>query len=293
MNTPLKTNINDVQMKSLDGFPVLVVHIVSTLALLGIALFMGGAIGLTLGAMVVVVSLFMLSGYTIMNPNNVAVMMFFGRYVGTMKDNGFRWNNPLYSVVKLSTRVINFESKDLKVNDLDGNPINISAVVVWRVRDAAQAVFSVQDYDDFISVQSESSLRHLATKYSYDSSEEGATSLRESQDVVANELREEIQRQVEMAGIEILDARLNKLSYAQEIASAMLQRQQAQAIVAARSLIVKGAVGMVEMALEELEKKQTVALDEERKAQMVSNLLVVLCSDRAAQPVVNTGSIHS
>ena len=295
MNTQasIPNTIEDVEIGSLDGFLALAIQVVGTLFLLAVMFYVGGALGYVGMGLVGLVSFVCLSGYTILDPNQVSVMTFFGRYVGTLKTNGFRWNNPLYSGRKVSMRLSNFESKELKVNDLDGNPINISAVIVWRVKDAAQAVFAVDDYDDFINVQSESSLRHLATKYSYDSHEGGKISLRESQDEVAGELKEEVQKQVAMAGIEILDARLNKLSYAPEIASAMLQRQQAQAVVSARQLIVQGACGMVEMALAELQKSGCVELDEERKAQMVSNLLVVLCGDRAAQPVVNTGSIHS
>lgn len=293
MNTQAQNTIVDVEIGSIDGFLALGIQAVATLVLLGGFFVLGGAVGFTLMGLVALVSFICLSGYTVLDPNRVAVMTFFGRYVGTLKTNGFRWNNPLYNSQKVSVRVDNFETKELKVNDLDGNPINISAVIVWRVRDAAQAVFAVDDYNDFINVQSESSLRHLATNYSYDSHDSEKLSLRESQDEVASRLKEEVQTQVSMAGIEVLDARLNKLSYAPEIASAMLQRQQAQAVVSARTLIVQGAVGMVEMALDELQKKGTVELDEERKAQMVSNLLVVLCGDRAAQPIVNAGSIHS
>lgn len=293
MNTQPQNTIVDVEIGSVDGFLALGIQVVATLLLLAAFFMLGGPVGFTLMGLVALVSFVCLSGYTILDPNRVAVMTFFGRYVGTLKTNGFRWNNPLYNSEKVSVRVDNFETKELKVNDLDGNPINISTVIVWRVRDAAQAVFAVDDYNDFINVQSESSLRHLASNYSYDSHDSEKLSLRESQEELAARLKEEVQNQVAMAGIEVLDARLNKLSYAPEIASAMLQRQQAQAVVSARTLIVQGAVGMVEMALEELQKKGTVELDEERKAQMVSNLLVVLCGDRAAQPVVNAGSIHS
>lgn len=290
---PSNSHVQDVEIPSRDGFIVLVIHAIATLgALLG-AWQVGGGAAIVLAVVTMVVSFFFLGGYYILSPNEAAVHTFFGRYVGTVSQNGFRWNNPFYSTIKVSLKVLNFESKELKVNDLDGNPINISAVVVWRVKDSASAIFSVDNYEEFIGIQTESALRHLATVYSYDSHNDGQLSLRESQNEIAERLKAEIQERASLAGLGILEARLNKLSYASEIASAMLQRQQAQAVVSARKLIVEGAVGMVQLALEKLKTDGVVELDEERKAQMVSNLLVVLCSDRSASPVINAGSIHS
>ena len=286
------THVQDVEIPSRDGFLVLAIHLTLTLAGLFGAWMLGGILGIVAAVLTFLVSLFMMGYYTL-EPNTTAVHTFFGRYVGTVSTTGFRWNNPLYFTKIISMRVENFESKELKVNDLDGNPIMISAVVVWRARDAATAIFSVDNYEQFISIQTESALRSLASSYSYDSHADGKMSLRESQDEIAEKLREEIQTRARMAGLEIIEARLNKLSYASEIAGAMLQRQQAQAVVAARTLIVEGAVGMVQLALDKLKADNVVELDDERKAQMVSNLLVVLCGDRSVSPVVNAGSIHS
>jgi regulator of protease activity HflC (stomatin/prohibitin superfamily) len=287
------SHVKDVEIASRDGFVVLVGHALATLGALLASWQAGGVVAIVLAVLTLVVSFFFLGGYYILDPNQAAVHTFFGRYVGTVTRNGFRWNNPFYSTQKVSLRVLNFESKELKVNDLDGNPINISAVVVWRVKDSASAIFSVDDYEEFIGIQTESALRHLATAYSYDSHNDGQMSLRESQNEIAERLKAEIQERAILAGLDIIEARLNKLSYAAEIASAMLQRQQAQAVVSARKLIVEGAVGMVQLALDKLKTDGVVELDEERKAQMVSNLLVVLCSDRSASPVINAGSIHS
>lgn len=297
MNNPASSTlarVTDTEISSANGFMVLAIHLVATLALLGTAVVMGGAGGILLGVITAITSFVFLGGYYILEPNEAAVHTFFGQYVGTVTTNGMRWNNPLYSTRKAIQRVVNFESKRLKVNDLDGNPINISAVVVWRVRDAASAFFSVNDFQDFIATQTESALRTLATAYSYDSHhEDGKLSLRESQDEISTRLCAEIQERVAIAGLEIIESRLNELAYAPEIAGAMLQRQQAQAVVSAREQIVKGAVGMVKSALDQLKSEGVVDLDEERKAQMVSNLLVVLCGDRSVTPMVNTGSIHS
>ncbi len=231
-------------------------------------------------------------GLTVVNPNEAKVIQLFGRYRGTIKDQGLFWVNPLTTRRRVSLRVRNFESARLKVNDHDGNPIEIAAVVVWRVVETAEAVFAVDDYGNFVHVQSESAVRNLATSYPYDAHQEGQLSLRMSAGEIAHRLREEIQERVSKAGVEIIEARISHLAYAPEIANAMLRRQQASAIIAARQKIVEGAVGMVEMALEQLNAKQVVQLDEERKATMVSNLLVVLCSDRDAQPVVNTGTLY-
>src|SRR4051812_3313210 len=234
-----------------------------------------------------------LFGLTVVNPNQAKVVQLFGRYRGSLKEQGLWWVHPLSTRRRVSLRVRNFESGKLKVNDQDGNPIEIAAVVVWRVVDTAEAMFMVDDYEHFLHVQSESALRILATSYPYDShSGEGAMSLRMSVLEIAHRLRDEIQERLEKAGIEIIEARISHLAYAAEIASAMLRRQQASAIIAARQKIVEGAVGMVEMALDLLSEKKVVELDEERKASMVSNLLVVLCSDRDAQPIVNAGSLY-
>jgi regulator of protease activity HflC (stomatin/prohibitin superfamily) len=232
------------------------------------------------------------AGFTVINPNEAKVVQLFGVYKGTIKDQGFWWVNPLTSRRTVSLRVRNFESSRLKVNDHDGNPIEIAAVVVWRVVETAEAMFQVDDYENFVHVQSESAVRNLATTYPYDAHEEGQLSLRMSAGDIAHRLRQEIQDRLAKAGVEVIEARISHLAYAPEIANAMLRRQQASAIIAARQKIVEGAVGMVEMALEQLSVKHVVELDEERKASMVSNLLVVLCSDRDAQPVVNTGTLY-
>src|SRR5262245_43283980 len=232
------------------------------------------------------------AGLTVVSPNTAKVVLLFGSYQGSIKTPGFRWVNPLTSRRTVSLKVRNFESSKLKVNDHIGNPIEIAAIVVWRVVETAEAVFHVDDYEHFVHVQTESAVRVLATTYPYDAHEEGEVSLRGSADQVSQRLREEITERVAKAGVEVIEARISHLAYAPEIANAMLRRQQATAIIAARQKIVEGAVGMVEMALEHLSAKRVVQLDEERKATMVSNLLVVLCSDRDAQPVVNTGTLY-
>jgi regulator of protease activity HflC (stomatin/prohibitin superfamily) len=240
----------------------------------------------------IVVITVLLCGFFVVNPNEGRVLQLFGAYRGTVKEAGLRWANPFLTKKRISQRVRNFESARLKVNDTDGNPIEIAAVVVWRVVDTAEAVFEVDDYENYVKVQSEAAVRILATRYPYDAHLEGHLSLRGSTAEVAKDLKHEIQERLAKAGVEAIEARLSHLAYASEIASAMLRRQQAGAIIAARQKIVEGAVGMVEMALELLGKSNVVTLDEERKAAMVSNLLVVLCADREAQPVVNTGSLY-
>ena len=231
------------------------------------------------------------SGFTVVNPNEARVVQFAGRYIGSIREAGFYLTWPLTLRRKVTLRVRNFETARLKVSDADGNPVEIAAVVVWRVVDSAKAVFAVDDYLEYVSVQAEAAVRHLATSYPYEAHDSGRPSLRDSS-VVSDELTAELRERVELAGVEILESRITHLAYAAEIAQAMLARQQASAIVAARFKIVEGAVGMVSNALELLREQDVVELDEERKAQMVSNLLVVLCGDRAAQPVVNTGSLY-
>ena len=244
--------------------------------------------GLLLGAL----AFFSLIGLYKVEPNQAAVLSLFGRYVGTVKTDGLRWNNPFFSKKKISLRVRNFESGKLKVNELDGSPIEIAAVIVWQVQDSAEAVYNVDDYESFVHIQSESALRAMATSYPYDQHEEGQLSLRSHAAEISQHLLNELQERLADAGVQVLDARISHLAYAPEIAQAMLQRQQANAIIAARTRIVAGAVGMVEMALAELQKNGVVELDEERKAQMVSNLLVVLCGERATQPIVNAGTLY-
>jgi regulator of protease activity HflC (stomatin/prohibitin superfamily) len=231
-------------------------------------------------------------GFYMVQPNQCAVLQLFGRYVGSDLQTGLRWANPFYSKQKVSLRVRNFESGKLKVNDHSGNPVEIAAVVVWKVVDSAEAVFEVEDYENFVSIQSEAALRFLASSYPYEAADDTDISLRSNGPEVTDLLRGEIQARLEKAGVEVLEARISHLAYAPEIASAMLQRQQARAVVMARQQLVEGAVGMVELALARLSEKNMVQLDEERKAAMVSNLLVVLCGDHQVQPVINTGTLY-
>lgn len=231
-----------------------------------------------------------LFGLFMVQPNESRVLLLFGKYVGTTVDEGLRWTNPFFSKIRISLRVNNFETDRSKVNDSNGNPIEIAAVVVWKVVDSAEAVFEVDDYRDFMRVQSESAIRNLASQYPYDDPDGTETSLRGNTEEIAGKLREEIQGRLHKAGLEVLEARITHLAYAPEIASAMLQRQQASAIIAARTLIVEGAVSMVQMALEQLSEREIIELDETHKANMVSNLLVVLCSEKSTQPVLSTDS---
>ncbi len=242
---------------------------------------------------VMLLAAFLLVGLFIVQPNQTAVLQFFGRYVGTAKEAGLRWANPFYTKRAVSLRVRNFESSKLKVNDLEGSPIEIAAVVVWQVHDSAEALFTVDDYTNFVEVQSEAALRQTATSHPYDLHDDHKISLRSHSREIAAHLKNEIQERLEQAGVTVLEARISHLAYAPEIAQAMLQRQQATAIIAARTRIVEGAVSMVEMALQQLSNRGVVNLDEERKAAMVSNLLVVLCGERGTQPIVNTGSLYS
>lgn len=248
--------------------------------------------GVIFFGLVFVVDLICFKGLFGVSPNQGAVLQLFGHYVGTERAPGLRWANPFYTKRLISLRTRNFETSQLKVNDLDGNPIEFAAVVVWNVVDTAEAMFQVDNYENYVKVQSESALRNLAAAYPYDAHQDGVKSLRANMTEVAAHLREEIQERLTVAGVEVKEARISHLAYAPEIAAAMLQRQQASAIVAARTRIVEGAVGMVEMALERLEQKGTIHLDDERKAAMVSNLLVVLCGERGAQPVLNTGTMY-
>jgi len=255
--------------------------------------FIHTVVSIVVSISILVLSAIMCAGFFIVEPNQAVILLLFGKYVGTEKEQGFRWANPFYNKMRLSLRTRNFDSEKLKVNDKKGNPIMISTVVVWRVRDTAKAVFEVDDFLDYVHIQSESALRHLATAYSYDTYEaEDEISLRSSIDEVSEALKLEIQNRTQSAGVEILEARINHLSYATEIAQAMLRRQQAEAIIAARQKIVEGAVGMVEIALDRLQKDGVVDLDEERKANMVSNLMVVLCSEESTQPIINAGTLY-
>jgi regulator of protease activity HflC (stomatin/prohibitin superfamily) len=246
-----------------------------------------------LGVALFVLEPLLIKGFFQVAPNEGQVLQLFGKYTGTVREAGLRWTNPFYSREPLSLRVRNFESSKLKVNDSDGNPIEIAAVVVWQVVDTAEAVFCVDDYENYVNIQSESALRQMAQSYPYDAHDDGKPSLRSHGDVINTHLRDEIQTRLGKAGVQVVEARISHLAYAQEIAQAMLQRQQAGAIIAARTKIVEGAVSMVEMALDQLSKRGVVQLDEERKAAMVSNLLVVLCGERGSQPVLNTGTLYN
>jgi regulator of protease activity HflC (stomatin/prohibitin superfamily) len=278
-----------------SGFAYLVVMIlIVPLSIWGIVNFGQSEqpVGVAGCVVVLVLDLLCFKGLFGVSPNQGAVLQLFGHYVGTERSPGLRWANPLYSKRFVSLRTRNFETGQLKVNDLDGNPIEFAAIVVWNVIDTAEAIFQVDSYENYVKVQSEAALRNLAAAYPYDAHQDGVKSLRANMQEVAAHLREEIQERLAVAGVEVKEARISHLAYAPEIAAAMLQRQQASAIVAARTRIVDGAVGMVEMALERLDAKGTVHLDEERKAAMGSNLLVVLCGERAAQPVLNTGTMY-
>ena len=262
------------------------------LALIGssVFLFLGGNIA---AAVIVLVAVsLILSGITVVQPNQAAALTFFGRYMGSVLESGMWMTVPLTMRKKVSLRVRNFNSARLKVNDVEGNPVEIAAVVVFKVVDSAKALFDVDNYEGFVEIQSETALRHVATKYPYDTFEETGYSLRGNAEEVAAELARELQARLSAAGVEVIEARLTHLAYATEIASAMLQRQQASAIVAARSKIVEGAVGMAQMAIARLEQEGIVELDQERKVAMINNLMVSIVSDRAAQPVINTGSLY-
>ena len=283
-------------LSTISGIPMLLALLVVTIGL-GWVLVQAGkggmpvvAIGAILG---LVVTFFLWMGFFIVQPNTGAVLQLFGKYVGTCREEGLRWTNPFYGKKSVTLRVRNFESSKLKVNDLEGAPIDIAAVVVWQVYDTAEAVFNVDDYQNFVHVQSEAALRQMATSYPYDLHDDHKVSLRSHSKEINEHLGREIEERLASAGIRVLEARVSHLAYAQEIAQAMLQRQQASALLAAREKIVDGAVGLVQSALARLEAEDVVVLDDERRAAMVSNLLVVLCGDNRATPVVNTGSLYS
>lgn len=297
-HTGARVDVTEHPAWSVAGGPAFVVTVLALAALIGaFPLFAASdsngtpALGV-LGVVLILAAIVLFTGLTVVSPGTTRVVQFFGRYVGTVRRTGLVFTVPLASRRNVSVRVRNFETNELKVNDQEGNPVNIAAIVVWQVADTAKAVFAVQDYGDFVRVQSESALRHVAMSHPYDHPDSGESSLRGATDVVSGEIAAEVAARVAIAGVEVIEARISNLAYAPEIAQAMLQRQQAGAIIAARSRIVEGAVTMVESALDRLEADSVVALDEERKAVMVSNLLVVLCGDSRATPVVNTGSLY-
>ncbi|WP_345353651.1 SPFH domain-containing protein [Actinoallomurus liliacearum] len=274
-----------------SGWPMLGAVIVAPAAAVAL-LFTRQPVLIALAIVLIVAAAFVSVGLTAVAPGEARVVQLLGRYVGTIRTDGLRWVNPLTTRRKISTRIRNHETDRTKVNDAEGNPIEISAVVVWKVEDTAKAVFEVDDFEEFVAIQTETAVRHIAGIYPYDAHGDERLSLRENADEITGRLSEEIAARVESAGVRVIESRITRLSYAPEIAQAMLRRQQAGAVVAARQRIVDGAVGMVETALNQLAEHDVVDLDEERKAAMVSNLLVVLCGDRDAQPVVNTGSLY-
>ena len=287
--------MNETRAFSLSGIPFAMLFAIALLFC--VAGFIHGALHQAIGILAGSVILFaffafLCKGFFQVQPNQGVVLLLFGRYAGTARETGLRWTNPFLTKRAVSLRVRNFESSKLKVNDADGNPIEIAAVIVWQVVDTAEAVFQVDDYENYVHIQSESALRQMAQSYPYDAHDDGKPSLRSHGDEITAHLRDQIQERLGRAGVQVLEARISHLAYAQEIAQAMLQRQQAGAIIAARTKIVKGAVSMVQMALEQLSRQRIVELDEERRAAMVSNLLVVLCGERGTQPVLNTGTLY-
>jgi len=286
-------DISEKEVKSVSGIPLLLALLVLTAIAVFACISIDMAVGVRIAFLAVGVPILLIafSGLYKVEPNQSAVLSLFGKYVGSVRTPGLRFNNPFYTKKKISLRVRNFESGKLKVNELDGSPIEIAAIVVWEVSDSAEAVFNVDNYESFVQIQSEAAIRTMATSYPYDQ-HEGQISLRSHPMEISERLRHEIQDRLAKAGINVIEARISHLAYSPEIAGAMLQRQQAGAIIAARKQIVEGAVGMVEDALLALKAKDIIDLDPERRAAMVSNLLVVLCSDKATQPVVNTGSLY-
>ena len=295
---PVGQPVTERVAKSLPGLQILAAGIVAVLA--GVVLIVVGAhlgggaskILITLAVVIFVADAFLLRGLTSVVPGQARVVQLFGKYRGTIRDSGLQWVNPLTDRIKVSTRIRNQESAQAKVNDADGNPIEIAAVVVWEVADTASAVYSVDNYAQFVTIQTETAVRHIASSYPYDNRGSGAMSLRDNAEEITSRLSAEIGTRVASAGVHIIESRLTRLSYAPEIAQVMLRQQQASAVVGARQRIVEGAVGMVQLALQRLQEEGVVELDEERKATMVSNLLVVLCSEQATQPVVNTGTLY-
>ncbi|MFC8533896.1 SPFH domain-containing protein [Streptomyces sp. NPDC057249] len=294
--------VREVKAHSIAGGLGLLLTVLGVIAGIALAI-VGGVIGsggnnavgipvCILGVLLAIASFFCMGGVKMVAPGEARVIQLFGRYVGTIRTDGLRWVNPLTSSRKISTRVRNHETAVLKVNDAYGNPIELAAIVVWKVEDTAQALFEVDDFLEFVATQTESAVRHIALEYPYDAHEEGGLSLRGNAEEITEKLAAELTARVQAAGVRIIESRFSHLAYAPEIASAMLQRQQAGAVVAARQQIVEGAVGMVEMALTRIAEQDIVELDSERKASMVSNLMVVLCGDRAAQPVLNTGTLY-
>ena len=287
--------IREIKREASSGYIALVGLIAGTLAL-GYAFYRAvlaqSPVQIVVLVLLTIVLAITWGGFFLVNPNEAKVLQLFGKYVGSVKTTGLRYANPFYTKRRVSLRVRNFETGKLKVNDQNSNPIEIAAVVVWRVVDTTEELFEVDDYEEYVHVQSESAVRGLATHYPYDAHEEGQSALSTHLDEIAGQLKTQIQERLDKAGVQVIEARISHLAYSPEIASAMLQRQQASAIIAARQKIVEGAVGMVRMALNSLSEERIVDLDEERKAAMVSNLLVVLTSDRATQPVINTGSLY-
>ncbi|MEU7132095.1 SPFH domain-containing protein [Streptomyces sp. NPDC046261] len=297
-DTTSRPPVREVPANDIGGGLALLLGLVGLLGGAG-AIVAGAVIGkplsvtlVPLGILVIIASIVGMCGLNTVAPGEAQVVQLFGRYRGTIRTEGLRWVNPFTSREKLSTRVRNHETAVLKVNDAYGNPIELAAVVVWRVEDTAQAMFQVEDFQEFVSTQTEAAVRHIAIEYPYDAHDDDALSLRGNAEEITEKLAAELHARVEAAGVRIIESRFTHLAYAPEIASAMLQRQQAGAVVAARQLIVEGAVGMVEQALVRISEQGIVELDEERKAAMVSNLMVVLCGDRAAQPVLNTGTLY-
>jgi len=287
--------ITEIPAHKQNGFLILLLFFI--LLILGVYLFYlgivtGSVFNLISASVLVVISCILPAGFTIVQPNDSRVLIFFGKYIGTIRQAGFWYVNPFTVKKAVSLRIHNFNSEKIKVNDLHGNPIEIAAVIVWKVIDSARAIFDVQNYEEFVAIQSETAIRALATDYAYDSSEEDKASLRGNTQEISEELKKQVQSRLEIAGLEILESRISHLAYAPEIAQAMLRRQQAQAVVAARQKIVEGAVGMVDMALKSLSEQHIVQLDEDKKATMVNNLLVALVSEVQAQPVINAGTLY-
>jgi regulator of protease activity HflC (stomatin/prohibitin superfamily) len=298
VSQPVSPAVVERPANSVSGLAMLAAGIVVTLAGIGLLVWgsrlHGGRQGGLIAAGIIVILIASLAwrGLVAVVPGKARVVQLFGKYRGTIRDSGLKWVNPFTDRIIVSTRIRNQESAQAKVNDADGNPIEIAAVVVWEVQDTAKATYSVDDYQKFVAIQTETAVRHIASSYPYDNRGSGALSLRDNAEEITSRLSAEIQDRVKSAGVHIIESRLTRLSYAPEIAQAMLRQQQASAVVGARSRIVEGAVGMVKLALERLEDEGVVELDEERKAAMVSNLLVVLCSEQATQQVVNTGSLY-